>query len=79
MRCVVSTGDLRRGFSKQKKSGLALISSCTHLAVHLGLVPAKEGQVKQVLEDKEALVARLHRSPDLLDALLMTFTFSHQG
>ena len=35
----------------------------------------EEGQVKQVLEDKEALAARLHRSPDLLDALLMTFTF----
>ena len=30
----------------------------------------EEGQVKQVLEDKEALAARLHRSPDLLDALL---------
>ena len=36
----------------------------------------EEGQVKQVLEDKEALAARLHRSPDLLDALLMTFTYS---
>ncbi len=36
----------------------------------------EEGQVKQVLEDKEALSARLHRSPDLLDALLMTFTYS---
>jgi hypothetical protein len=34
-----------------------------------------EGQVKQVLEEKDALAARLHRSPDLLDALLMTFTF----
>jgi hypothetical protein len=34
-----------------------------------------EGQVKQVLEDKDALATRLHRSPDLLDALLMTFTF----
>ena len=39
----------------------------------------EEGQVKQVLEDKEALAARLHRSPDLLDALLMTFTYSEQG
>ena len=39
----------------------------------------EEGQVKQILEDKEALAARLHRSPDLLDALLMTFTFSDQG
>jgi hypothetical protein len=39
----------------------------------------EEGQVKQVLEDKEALAARLHRSPDLLDALLMTFTYSDQG
>ncbi len=38
----------------------------------------EEGQVKQVLEDKEALAARLHRSPDLLDALLMTFTYSDQ-
>jgi hypothetical protein len=36
----------------------------------------EEGQVKQVLEDKEELAARLHRSPDLLDALLMTFTYS---
>ena len=36
----------------------------------------EDGQVKQVLEDKDALAARLHHSPDLLDALLMTFTFS---
>lgn len=36
----------------------------------------EEGCVKQVLEDKESLAARLHRSPDLLDALLMSFTFS---
>jgi hypothetical protein len=35
----------------------------------------EEGQVKQVLEEKDALAARLKRSPDLLDALLMTFTF----
>ena len=33
----------------------------------------EEGQVKQRLEDKEELAARLHRSPDLLDALLMSF------
>jgi hypothetical protein len=39
----------------------------------------EESQVKQVLEEKDALAARLHRSPDLLDALLMTFTFSEQG
>jgi hypothetical protein len=40
--------------------------------------PAKEvqeEQVKQVLEEKDALAARLRRSPDLLDALLMTFTY----
>jgi hypothetical protein len=36
----------------------------------------EEGQVKQVLEPKEALAARLKRSPDLLDAFLMTFTFT---
>ena len=36
----------------------------------------EEGQVKQVLETKEELMGRLHRSPDLLDALLMTFSFS---
>jgi hypothetical protein len=36
----------------------------------------EEGQVKQVLEEKDALAARLQRSPDLLDALLMTFTFT---
>jgi hypothetical protein len=35
-----------------------------------------EGEVKQRLEDKEELAARLQRSPDLLDALLMTFTYS---
>jgi hypothetical protein len=34
------------------------------------------GQVKQLLEEKEALAARLRRSPDLLDALLMSFTYS---
>ena len=33
------------------------------------------GVVKQMLEDKDALAARLQRSPDLLDALLMTFTY----
>jgi hypothetical protein len=36
----------------------------------------EDGQVKQRLEDKEEMAARLHRSPDLLDALLMTFTYS---
>lgn len=36
----------------------------------------EEGQVRQKLEDKADLAARLHRSPDLLDALLMTFTYS---
>jgi phage terminase large subunit len=36
----------------------------------------EEGQVKQMLESKEAMAARLHRSPDLLDALLMTFTYN---
>jgi hypothetical protein len=41
--------------------------------------PAMEveaGQVKQVLEEKDALAARLRRSPDLVDALLMSFTYS---
>jgi hypothetical protein len=33
------------------------------------------GQVKQILETKEALRGRLKRSPDLLDALLMSFAF----
>jgi hypothetical protein len=36
----------------------------------------EEGQVKQVLEEKQALAIRLKRSPDLLDALLMTFCYS---
>lgn len=36
----------------------------------------EEGQVKQVLEDKDALMARLKHSPDLMDALLMTFTYT---
>ena len=35
----------------------------------------KEGQFKEGLEPKEALTARLKRSPDLLDALLMSFTY----
>jgi hypothetical protein len=35
----------------------------------------EEGQVKQVLEDKLTLSQRLKRSPDLLDALLMTFSY----
>jgi hypothetical protein len=34
-----------------------------------------EGIVKQRLEDKEAMKSRLGRSPDLLDAFLMTFSF----
>ena len=36
----------------------------------------EDGQVKQLLEHKEELSQRLRRSPDLLDALLMSFTFS---
>ncbi len=36
----------------------------------------EEGEVKQRLEDKEELASRLHRSPELLDALLMTFVYS---
>ena len=36
-------------------------------------------QVMQVLEEKDALAARLRRSPDLLDALLMSFTYSEPG
>ena len=34
------------------------------------------GEVRQVLEDRDELKARLKRSPDLLDALFMTFTFN---
>jgi hypothetical protein len=37
----------------------------------------QEGQVEQVLEEADALAARLLRSPDLLDALLMTFTYTY--
>jgi hypothetical protein len=36
----------------------------------------EEGVVRQVLEDKQTLMDRLRRSPDLMDALLMTFTFT---
>jgi hypothetical protein len=36
----------------------------------------EEGCVKQVLVAKATLMERLHRSPDLLDAFLMTFTYS---
>ena len=35
----------------------------------------EEGKVKQTLETKASLTARLHASPDLLDAFLMSFTF----
>jgi hypothetical protein len=38
-------------------------------------VEMEQGQVQQVLEEKDAPAARLKPSPDLLDALLMTFTF----
>jgi hypothetical protein len=43
------------------------------------LMQMEEGRVKQALEDKDALAARLQRSPDLLDALLMTFTYTESG
>jgi hypothetical protein len=36
----------------------------------------EEGEIKMRLEDKSEIQERLHRSPDVLDALLMTFTFS---
>jgi hypothetical protein len=45
-------------------------------ALHAPTMAMEEGQVKQVLEAKEKLRGRLGRSPDLLDALLMTFTYS---
>jgi hypothetical protein len=35
----------------------------------------EEGQVRQALEPKSALQARLKRSPDVLDALLITFSY----
>jgi hypothetical protein len=35
-----------------------------------------EGQVEERLEEKGALAPRLRRPPDLLDALLMSFTFT---
>jgi hypothetical protein len=38
-------------------------------------IEMEEGQVKQRLEEKLILSQRLKRSPDLLDALLMTFTY----
>ncbi len=45
-------------------------------ALHGPTMEMEEGEVKQVLEDKATLMQRLKRSPDLLDALLMTFAFS---
>jgi hypothetical protein len=48
-------------------------------ALHSPAMEIQEAQVKQLLEPKEALAARLHRSPDLLDALLMTFSFLEEG
>ena len=47
--------------------------------LHSPAMEIQESQVKQLLEAKEALSARLHRSPDLLDALLMTFSFPEEG
>jgi hypothetical protein len=47
--------------------------------LHSPAMEIQESQVKQLLEPKEALSARLHRSPDLLDALLMTFSFLEEG
>jgi hypothetical protein len=47
--------------------------------LHSPAMEIQESQVKQLLEPKEALSARLKRSPDLLDALLMTFSFLNEG
>jgi hypothetical protein len=40
---------------------------------------SQESETRQLLEPREALTARLHRSPDLFDALLMTFTYLEEG
>jgi hypothetical protein len=37
----------------------------------------QEGYVKQAVEEKASLSERLHHSPDLLDALLQSFTFTN--
>jgi hypothetical protein len=47
--------------------------------LHSPAMEIQESQVKQLVEPKEALSARLHRSPDLLDALVMTFSFLEEG
>jgi hypothetical protein len=44
-------------------------------AVHGPKMEFEDGHVKQCLEPKETLAARLKRSPDVLDALLMTFNY----
>jgi hypothetical protein len=47
--------------------------------LHAPAMEIQESETRQILEPKEALTARLHRSPDLLDALLMTFTYLEEG
>jgi hypothetical protein len=42
-------------------------------ALHAPTMEVEEGELKERLEDKDALKRRLKRSPDLLDALMMTF------
>jgi hypothetical protein len=47
--------------------------------LHAPAMEIQESETRQLLEPKDALTARLHRSPDLLDALLMTFTCLEEG
>jgi hypothetical protein len=46
-------------------------------AIHDAPMELQEGQVRQAVETKASLQERLHRSPDLLDALLQSFTFTN--
>jgi hypothetical protein len=45
------------------------------IALHDAPMELQEGKVKQAIESKEVLSARLKRSPDLADALIQSFTF----
>jgi hypothetical protein len=45
-------------------------------AIHDAPMELQEGQVRQAVETKQSLQERLHRSPDLLDALIQSFSYA---
>jgi hypothetical protein len=47
--------------------------------LHSPATEIQEAEVKQLLKPKEVCAALLHRLSDLLDALLMTFSYLEEG